>query len=176
MRSHSTYKIFGGFGLMLLLNLLSAFIVWVVIKKLATISFNTNIWNDNGILFAITFSSILEGTFLALFMTQCRYIVVDNEKITFINPLFPFIKKTKRWSDYSYYQTIEEYSRWGTYEAVWLIKDNKLKDRISSFYYSNYETLRREIKRDYKGVLSLTPFEQLWCLFGLRIKIAPDSD
>jgi hypothetical protein len=84
--------------------------------------------------------------------------------------LFPFIRKTKSWNSYDYYQTVEENARGGTYEAIWLVKDNYIKDRISSFYYSNYLDLKKDVKTDYKGELAINSLQQLGYLLGLKIK------
>ena len=56
------------------------------------------------------------------------------------------------------------------HEAIWLIKNNKLKDRISSFYYTNFTELKAEIKTKNLGELEINQFKQLLCLFGLSIK------
>lgn len=168
MKLKSKYKISGGFGLLILLNLGSASIVYVIVQKLIENSHKFNIWNENGTMYLIIFCLIFEGTFFALFVTQGKYIVIENESIRFVNPLFPFIKRTEKWSNYDYYYTVLESSRSGSYEAIWLIRNGKLKDRISSFYYTNYLHLKSEIKQEYKGELTLTQFEQVGCLLGLK--------
>lgn len=35
-------------------------------------------------------------------MKDCRYIKIDDEKIIFINPVFPFIRATRYWKDFDY--------------------------------------------------------------------------
>ena len=161
MKISSKYKILGGFGIALLLNFLSALLIWQ-----ALIENKVNGCTNVGMAILI----ILEIGALAFLITQCKYIVIENETIIFINPLLPFLRQTKNWSEYDYYQTVQEDSRGGTYEAIWLIKDNVIKNRISSFYYRNYSDLKREIKADYKGGLQLNNFQQIGCLLGMKIK------
>ncbi len=44
------------------------------------------------------------------------------------------------------YILVDERSRHTTHEAVWLVKNEKLKGRFSSFYYTNYPELKAKIK------------------------------
>ena len=166
----SKYKIFGGFTLLIILNVIFSLVSYKLL-------FDSNISidkvdfvnNKNAILpylFVLGFQSIL----LILFATQNRYIMADKTKITFINPLLPFKRHTCNWTDYDYYITIQEQSRGSTHEAVWLIKNNKIKDRFSSFYYSNYEIMKGAVQVKYLGELQAGPFKQLFSLMGMKIK------
>jgi hypothetical protein len=165
----SKYKIWGGFTLLIFLNaiwfLLSYKVVFTIGKRLFTPDYE---WQgiDFGILsFFILFQLLL----LTLLMTECKYIKVETDKITFINPLLPFLRKTKHLNEFDYMQTVEEVSRGGVYKALWLIKDRKLKIRISSFYYSNYNELQRSINLKNRGTLKINPFKQFGCLLGMKI-------
>jgi hypothetical protein len=170
MTTKSKYKILGGFGLLLALNAVVGNLTWLVFIKLKTNPFFIENWQDRPTRISMLFVLGLQGIFLLLLMTQCKFIILNSGGLKLINPLFPFIRKTRDWSDYDYYQTVQEYSRGGFYEAIWLIKDNQLKDRISSFYYTNYTELKAGIKTMNMGKLEMNPFRQLFCLFGLKIK------
>jgi hypothetical protein len=60
-----------------------------------------------------------------------------------------------------------EQSRGGAYEAIWLIKNNKVKARISSFYYLNYSVLKDSLNVVNRGERNTNPFIQLLYLLGL---------
>lgn len=47
--------------------------------------------------------------------------------------VMPIIRNSKRWSDYDYYILVDEVSRHDKHEAVWLIKDEKIKDGSQVF-------------------------------------------
>lgn len=111
-----------------------------------------------------------QGIFILVLMSQCKFIITTPEGITFVNPLLPFIRTTKKWADYDYFQIVQESSTWTSYEAVWLIKDDKLKQRISSFYYSNYAEIVESIKAENRGQLEINQYRQLLCWFGQKIK------
>ena len=106
--------------------------------------------------------------FLTLFSTQNRFIIADNDGITFINPLLPFLRSTYRWTDFDYYLTVDEGSQHSTHEAIWLIKNKRLKARFSSFYYSNYDDLIDQVRTKNKGDKYFNPFDQLFILTGLK--------
>lgn len=166
----SKYKVFGGFSLLIALNVTFCLISYKLLFdsniSIATVDF---ISNRNAILpylFVFGFQTML----LVLFTTQNRYIIADKTKVTFINPMLPFMRHTCNWTDYDYYVTIHEQSRGSNHEAVWLIKNNKIKDRFSSFYYSNYESLKNEVQVKYRGEHEAGPIKQLTSLMGMKIK------
>jgi len=170
-RIKSTYKIFGGFGLLLVLTILASTLYYKVIEAQFENNFDFETWLNNSndiVLFSIL--SLWELVFLSLFITQNKFIIIENEEITFINPLLPFIRKTRQSNEYDYFITIFEQSRSGEYEAIWMIKNNKIKDRISSFYYSNYSELKDNLNIRYVGERKINPFIQLFYLLGLKIK------
>lgn len=168
-KTSSKYKIFGGFGLLLLLTMIAGLLTWAVFFKMRANPFMLDSWINDKTRTAMMFALGIQGMTLFLIMTQCKYIIVDSEGITFVNPLLPFIRRTSKWSEYDHFQTVQEDSRGGTYEAVWLIKDNKLRDRFSSFYYSNYSGIKKGIKARNHGRLKINPVKQIFCLLGMRI-------
>ena len=167
----STYKIFGGFGLLLVLTLVFSTLYFKVIEAQFENNYDLETWlnSTNDIIF-VSILSLWELVFLSLFMSQNKFIIIDNEEVTFINPLLPFIRKTRQSNEYDYFITVVEQSRSGEYEAIWLIKDNKIKDRISSFYYSNYSGLKDNLNIRNEGEQNINPFMQIFYLLGLRIK------
>ena len=170
MRIKSKYKIIGGFGLLIISNLIMGFVFFKGIifgSKISLIDSDT--WMNKDSLLTVILILGLEIFAVLLFMNEAKYIVVDNEKVVFINPVFPFLKKIRYFDFYDYYVTVDEYSRAGSYRAIWLIKNNRIKNRFSSFYYSNFTDLERNLKISYKGDLNANPFIQLFYLCGLKI-------
>lgn len=170
-RVYSRYKVFGGFGLLLSFTILLSFIVYKGLfagQEIRLFDLETWIDNDNYKIVVILIG--FELFWLVLFSTQCKFLIIEDKTITFVNPLLPFLRFRKPWDAYDYYLTIEEYSRAGTYEAIWLIKNGRVKSRISSFYYSNYNDLKDSLSLRNRGTLNANTFMQLFYLLGMRIK------
>jgi hypothetical protein len=167
-RVYSRYKIFGGFGLVLALNITVGFGAYKLLTSSKISIDKVDLLNNNGALFA--YAVILGLLFLPLvpFITQNRFIIADKNGITFINPLLPIFRATYNWTDFDYYMKVEESSQHATHEAVWLVKNGRLKARFSSFYYTNFEDLADEIRATKKGYGDFSPFEQLFVLIGLK--------
>ena len=164
---NSKFKIFGGFGLLLLLNILVGFGSYKLLTS-SKISFDkVDIINDNNALVGYSVIIGFNLLFLLLLTTQCKFIIVDNNGITFINPIIPILRRKKKWTDFDYFILVDEVSRYGTNEAVWLIKNERIKGRFSSFYYKNYEDIKNQIITKRKGKKNYGPFEQLFALIGL---------
>jgi hypothetical protein len=164
----SRYRLFGGFGLLLGMNLLFFFLTFLLVTG-SKINYQTvDLYNDKNAQFAYGIILGLNLLFLSLFASQLKYIIITNEGITFINPLLPIFRKTFKWTDFDYYMLTEENSRYNSYEAVWFIKNNKLKRRFSSFYYSNYQDLKRQIRTQKSSKIKYSPLSQLF--ISLRIQ------
>lgn len=163
-RVTSSYKILGGFGLFILLN---GLIGIGTFKLLTTLDMTDLMTNTNT---QKVYAAVLgmQFFFLYFFSKQNRFIIADSHGITFINPLIPFLRSTYRWTDFDYYVTVDESSQHSTHEAVWLIKDARLKARFSSFYYSNYVDLIDQVRTTSKGSKYFNPFDQLFILLGLK--------
>ncbi|MEZ4973096.1 MAG: hypothetical protein R2820_07275 [Cyclobacteriaceae bacterium] len=163
-RVTSNYKIFGGFGLFILLNGLIGIGTFKLLTTLDIVDLMTNANTQKVYAFVIG----LQLFFLYLFSTQNRFIIADSDGITFVNPILPFLRSTYRWTDFDYYVMVDESSQHSTHEAVWLIKGKRLKARFSSFYYSNYDDLIDQVKTTSKGDKYFGPFDQLFILMGLK--------
>ena len=164
----SSYKIFGGFGLLILLNGIIGLGTYKLLTSSKISIDKVDLLNDSDAQLAYGIILGLQFLFLLLFATQNRFIIADREGITLINPLIPFLRSTYKWTDFDYYVTVEESSQHATHEAIWLIKDKKLKARFSSFYYSNYDDLIDQVRTTSKGDRDFNPFDQLFILMGLK--------
>lgn len=164
---YSKYKIFGGFGLLVGLTLLIGFCAFKLITA-SNLSYDrVDLLHDQKALIAY---SIIAGIFLlcmTLFATQCRYIIADNDGVLFVNPIIPIFRTHKLWTDFDFYIVVDESSRGGSHEAVWLIKNKKVRCRFSSFYYTNYDELKGQIRTEGKGKKYYGPFGQLFGLLGI---------
>ena len=164
----SKYKFFG-LASLIFVNTTSFIILWTVIseiyQRLLTPGYELEGIDIVFTIFAISLQSIS----LILLLTQCKYIKVKSDRIIFINPLLPFLRKTRYFNEFDYMQVVMEFSYVGDYGALWLIKDKKLKVRISSFYYSNIIELKNSINIEDRGVLYMNPLKQFGCLFGMKI-------
>lgn len=165
---YSKYKIIGGFGLLLSLNILLGFGTYKLLTSSKISYEKVDLINDNSALFAYSVIIGLNLLFLILLATQSKFVIADKYGITFINPIIPFLRKSNQWTDFDYYILVDEDSRYETHEAVWLIKDKKIKGRFSSFYYTNYQDLKKQIKTKGHGKRHYGPFEQLFALLGLK--------
>jgi hypothetical protein len=170
--THSKYKILGGFGLMVGLNLLVVFGAYKLMTASKISLDKVDFLNDHGARTVYATLFIVLFIFLALLMTQCKRIITNKDGITFINPLLPFLRKENSWTDFDYFITVDEDSKYSSHEAIWFIKKGKLSKRISSFYYSNYADLLSQVKSKKKGKQYLDPYSQLLVL--LRIKRIPE--
>lgn len=170
MKIISKYKYFGGAGLIIGLNLYIGYSLWTLAPKAHISLFSTESWQNEATRTAMFFFLGIQALFLWLFISQCKIIIITDEGIKFINPILPFISKTRNWSEYDSFQTVSEGSLWSKHESVWLIKDNVLKERISSFYYTNYSTIKAGIKTADQGELIISQYRQLLCWWGFKIK------
>ncbi len=157
----SKFKFFGGFGLLIFLNICLGLFTYSLIVDLIK-----NYNSVDVILYTVFFA--LQIITLTLFFTQNKVILIAESSITFVNPILPFLRKTYEWKDFDYFDTIQEFSHDRTYEAVWLVKGNKCKRRFSSFYYTNYNALKSKIRLK-KGKTRLSgPLHQFLILSGLK--------
>lgn len=159
-KTNSSYKIFGQFGMLVVFNLLMFYVAY----KLFT--FESSSGTEPYVVYGVVIVFLI--LFLTLLMTQCRYYIADGQGITVINPVLPFLRRQYRWEEFDYYTLCEEYSKSGTYEAIWLVKDRKLEIRISEAYYSNYPQLKASIKVPKRRKKYYGKTDQLFMIFGWK--------
>ncbi|MEZ4802341.1 MAG: hypothetical protein R2797_06175 [Gelidibacter sp.] len=102
-------------------------------------------------------------------LLKMKIICIDSQRIMFKNYVFASRVKEVNLNAYDYYKSINEESENGIFEAVWLIKDEKLVDSFSTYQYSNYNALKSALNLRYKGKLDVSPMKQLFCRFGVKI-------
>jgi hypothetical protein len=154
------------FLLILIINFLVGVLFWTIFIKDGTRVFNLEFWNNGRlILLLIIFLEI----FALSLLFQLKKIIIEKDKIIFKCLLFPFIKKVRQFSYYDFSKFVDEQSKTGYYESLWLFKNGKLEDQISSFYYTNYTKLKFELKVQNKGKLKINSFKQIYLKFGGKL-------
>ena len=157
---------FGSFFLTLIINVFSGILIWALFAKSKSSPLQKEYWDGESAYIASITVILLE--ILALYLLfKVKKIIVEHDKVIFKSVIFPFIKKERFFSYYDYSKLVEEHTKSGSYEALWLIKNDKLEDDISSFYYSNYTKLKFEIKVKNSGKLKIGSFRQLFCRLGM---------
>lgn len=176
MTTTSKYSIIGGVLLLLFLNISLAVVgAKLFLDELEEIgNFETALAEFFTAWPSLLFLALWAFTF-TLLNTECKHWKMDSKGLTSSPFLFPFLTRHYTWKDFDFYMIAEEYTRKESHEAIWLIKDRKLKVRISSFYYSNYEELKSALHLDDKGLLVQAPLLQFLCLFGVRIPLKSDK-
>jgi len=122
-------------------------------------------------LFIFLFLIIITSFTLRFLMVDARHIKANREYILFINPILPFIRKKVYWSDYDYFYYVKENSPNKEYKTIWLVKDGKVKDRISGYYYANYSLLKALAAQRVRsnGALRMNNLSQLRCILGQKL-------
>jgi hypothetical protein len=143
---YSSYKIFGGFGVLILINFMIGVITYVLASKMGLGIFKLSTWIEDENILVPIFIFSFQLLLLRLFINENRFIIIDNNQLVLYNPLFPILKKVIRLDNLDYCMTINEYSEYDSYEAIYFVKNDNIIGRLSSFYYSNYSTLKHEIQ------------------------------
>lgn len=161
----SNFKI-TSFLLVLFINFLTGVLFWTIFINAGMRIFEFEFWN-NGILIRLLI--LLLEIFALSLLFKLKIVIIEKDKVTFKNLVFPFLKKERAFSYYDFSKFVDEQSKTGYYESLWLFKNGKLEDQISSFYYSNYTKLKFELKVQNKGKLKINNFKQLYFKFGGKL-------
>ena len=154
------------FLLVLIINFLIGLLFWTIFIKPGIRIFDVEFWNNGKlILLLIMFLEVFALSLLFKF----KGITIEKDKVIFKNLLFPFIKKERHFTYYDFSKFVDEQSKTGYYESLWLFKNGKLEDQISSFNYSNYTKLKFELKVQNKGKLKINTFKQIYLKLGGKL-------
>jgi len=123
------------------------------------------------ILFIAVFFICSEILILRMLVIDSRYIKANDEYITYINPILPFLKKRVYWSEYDYYYHVKEHASNATYRTIWLVKNGRLQDRISDFNYKNFSQIRHMATKrvESHGIFRTGNFSLLLYTFGYKL-------
>ena len=153
--------VFTVFGLSIVLSIMLLFLTSPNILE-------PNFWNESESLIILLISLSLFA-FGCLPLLKMKTIRIEPNRIVFQSYLFGSHIKEVNFKEYDYYKIVHEESENGMFEAVWLIKDEKLADSFSTYQYSNYNALETALPLNYKGELDISPIKQLSCKFGAKI-------
>lgn len=65
-----------------------------------------------------------------------------------------------------------ERAKYQSYNVLYLVKDNRVVERISSFDYSNYIDLKKKLNLTEYQYIRFSVFDMIRILFGVRVSIA----
>lgn len=148
---------------MMVLFALVSFLAFIVFLRLTELPGSSKL---------LPYTWLTIGYFLTVFLLfrQIRIIRLTKENSVLSFPVFTFFRKTIVWRENDFYITIDEHSQGGPHEAVWIVRNEKVIERFSSFYYSNYKELKKHLPIEYKGKIHVGAFSQVYYLFGGRFK------
>ncbi|NRT14662.1 antitoxin component YwqK of YwqJK toxin-antitoxin module [Flavobacterium sp. 28A] len=154
------------FLLVLIINFLVGILFWTIFIKAGNRIFEYGFWTYKPfILFLIIFLEI----FALSLVFQLKRVIIEKDKVIFKNLIFPFLKTERLFTYYDFSKIVERYSKSGYHESLWLFKNGKLENQISSFYYSNYTKLKFEMKVQHKGKLKINSFKQIYYKLGGKL-------
>ncbi|MCF6140824.1 hypothetical protein L1S34_05955 [Flavobacterium sp. K77] len=154
------------FLLVLFTNFLVGILFWIIFINAGIKVFEYEFWTYKPL---ILFLIIILEIFALSLIFQLKKIIIEKDKVIFKNLILPFLKKERLFSYYDFSKFVNEKSKTGYYESLWLFKNGKLEDQISSFYYSNYSKLKFELKVQNKGKLKISSFKQIYLKFGGKL-------
>lgn len=154
------------FLLVLLINFLIGILFWTIFITPGKRIFEYDFWTFKPLILLLIL--ILEIVALSLIF-QLKIIIIEKDKVIFKNLFFPFLKKERLFSYYDFSKIVDEQTRTGSYESLWLFKNGKVENQISSFYYTNYTKLKFELKVQHKGKLKINSFKQIYYKLGGKL-------
>ncbi|WP_223599773.1 hypothetical protein [Chryseobacterium sp. GVT01B] len=132
--------------------------------------------NLKGLTSAFSIMLILKAAFLSgvlFFIWTFFYkihtkIIITKEDITFQKI---FNSKKYNFNDLEYFFEKQELAKHRKYNALFLVKENKIIERISSFDYSNYEELKSKITISESRDTEVYSYDLIKVLIGLNPKV-----
>ena len=100
-----------------------------------------------------------------------KMIRIFRENIE-VNYMFPIFSQNYQLKDFDYYILVDEMTKNVPVEAIWFIKDEKVRLIIPGQLYSNYYELRHAIltcKIENRGKIKLNPFQEIKARLGFKI-------
>jgi len=111
---------------------------------------------------------LTELMLLHILMVGCRRIKTDSQRIVFIHPFFPFIRRSFKWKKLDYHLTVMEYAKYnGRHETVWIIRRGRVKACISSLYIRNFMEIKDSLHIPDRGERHITWYKKTLCLLRL---------
>lgn len=157
MKSKFTFKSY----FLLVLIVAFGFLIWYVVP-----AFFNNPYYDEKLFPKIFVPSITIFSFIMLFFGELRTKRINinlNKNEIIVKRFFGLITENYRFSEIDGWKYSHLSSRGGTYEYLYLIKDEKKIVKISQFYHKNYFKLKNEIqgKLKYLGYENFSFLDEL---------------
>lgn len=159
----SKYNFTGGFTLLIFLNIVWGILTYFILTNTPIDKMKTM---DTTEIVVFIIVCLIQISFLNMFRRNCKVIHISKNGMILINPLFPFLRTKKTWSDFDFYKIKIEHNRVSVFETLWFFKDNKLEFKISKFYYRNYHQIKAGIHLKSNGKLNLTLWQNFTAFFG----------
>ncbi|PWJ43104.1 hypothetical protein [Sediminitomix flava] len=116
----------------------------------------------------IIFSLLISYTFLRYFIILNTKIKIDQEAILFKSFTRHRVYKLE---EIDFCIVTEEYARYHVaYETIYLVKDNLIVERISSFDYKNYDQIKDTLAMIPQEYLYINSLKQAVIIVGIRVK------
>jgi hypothetical protein len=134
----------GRYWILLLMSFLSAFITYAIISVhfFESDLFGSALTKEQSVIFIIFFFLITLLFIKVLIVSALRIEIDTNKQEIILTHIFLKTKKKYLFSDFDYYIDTVEESRQGSFKAIYLIKNKRLKMAIRGFYYSNIDELQ----------------------------------
>ena len=163
-------EIFGGLGIIIIITLVWSILTYNIFFNSEIEPFELETWTK-GIDWAfLIFTAIIEMIFLRILIKDNRVIIIKEDKVIFKSWVLPIFSKMRKKTFYDGYILVSETNRYGNvYQAMYLIRNGRITDRISSFYYKNFDSIVNSLDIKFLGRRKISFIKQL--LVGLGVKV-----
>ncbi|MDX1830462.1 MAG: hypothetical protein R3342_13060 [Lutibacter sp.] len=100
-----------------------------------------------------------------------RNIILKNDRIIFKSIIHRRFDYEFEFNKLDYYFIGYEYGRFDEYKTLYLVKDKKVIERISSFNYRNFETIVNKLKIEKREKIMLNIIQKGLIIFRKKIKV-----
>ena len=137
----------GRYWILVLMSFLTGFITYAIISVhfFEGDLFKSALTKEQSMVFIIIFCVTTLLLIKVLIVSPMSIKIDTNKQEIIFSHIFLKTKKTYLFSDFDYFiETIED-SRQGSFKAIYLIKNKRLKNAIRGFYYSNIDELQEAL-------------------------------
>jgi hypothetical protein len=163
---------FKGTFILLFANLGTGFLLYNIIFNSTIKTFEAETWrNCDGCLLIIGFA-LMQLLLIYQLSKNTTIIVVNDKKELYINWVFPFLTRIKPKDYYDGYIIVKEPSKYRDYDAIYLLRNGYVKDRLSEFNYTNVNVLKRSLNVKKVKCSGINMFKVvLFVMFGIKVRL-----
>ena len=122
-------------------------------------------WNE-------MFNALIWSVFYLMIL---RFFYINNTKIIVHKRLIEFksFMNNRKYKpeDIDYYLIAYDYARFEKYEAFYLVKNERIVERVSSFDYANYESLKNVFDFKDRKEIRINLIQKISIILGFKIKV-----